>query len=357
MSKKIKFDLLFKDEIRVTNVSELRDNFYIDDILNYYQNGTLYRWLINLGEEELAEKIQNITNDVTLEELITQLAETFSLKSSSDEIKAATYAYQYVKNTVGSDDNQSSNVDIKAIHSYIDGYNKLLEEMKTTKNLKILVSQAQQLMEFYQDIFDLTATNALNLLKENDLAIVACLTERDIREKWENLKETNKKIRALIVKLKERIYGEHGNREVTTYEQISPYKDQNVLVIKGDEIGYKRLNKNILQASISGRFMSDEYYYSIFDESPVDGYLHVIRLAMSNEWTMVEPNNKKILLLSPSESQKSRTKIFVRGKNLPENGVLVSEFNSEFPMLDGLEVKISEDTGDLDYCDLYYLEV
>ncbi len=51
MAKTIKFNLIC-DNTPVRTIEDLQNNFSIEDVLNYYRNGLLCRWLKVRGYEE-----------------------------------------------------------------------------------------------------------------------------------------------------------------------------------------------------------------------------------------------------------------------------------------------------------------
>lgn len=57
MAKKVKFALQMSDGEQVRTLEELREHFDLESVLNYYENGRLYEWLIDRYYDEEAEKI------------------------------------------------------------------------------------------------------------------------------------------------------------------------------------------------------------------------------------------------------------------------------------------------------------
>jgi len=55
MAKTIKFNLIC-DNTPVRTIEDLQNNFSIEDVLDYYRNGLLCRWLKVRGYEEELEK-------------------------------------------------------------------------------------------------------------------------------------------------------------------------------------------------------------------------------------------------------------------------------------------------------------
>ena len=57
MAKTIKFNLIC-DNTPVRTIEDLQNNFSIEDVLNYYRNGLLCRWLKVRGYEEELKKVE-----------------------------------------------------------------------------------------------------------------------------------------------------------------------------------------------------------------------------------------------------------------------------------------------------------
>ena len=62
MAKTIKFNLIC-DEKPVRTVEDLQNNFSIEDVLAYYRNGLLTRWLKVRGYTEELEKVNAIPDE------------------------------------------------------------------------------------------------------------------------------------------------------------------------------------------------------------------------------------------------------------------------------------------------------
>ena len=59
MAKTIKFNLICDDK-PVRTIEDLQENFSIEDVLKYYQNGLLLRWLEVRGYEAEYKKVSEI---------------------------------------------------------------------------------------------------------------------------------------------------------------------------------------------------------------------------------------------------------------------------------------------------------
>ncbi len=63
MAKKIRFPLVMKDGVEVRDIGELKENFSLEQILVYLEDGKLVKWLCDRSEEELAERVQALNQE------------------------------------------------------------------------------------------------------------------------------------------------------------------------------------------------------------------------------------------------------------------------------------------------------
>ena len=62
MAKKA-FNLVLKDGVEVKTIEELRENFDLEKIVEYFKSGELVEWLENLFYDDEVEKIEDISPD------------------------------------------------------------------------------------------------------------------------------------------------------------------------------------------------------------------------------------------------------------------------------------------------------
>lgn len=60
--KKIKFPLIMKNGAEVRDIEQLREDFDMESILQYYSNGKLRRWLENNYYDDILEKVDKLEN-------------------------------------------------------------------------------------------------------------------------------------------------------------------------------------------------------------------------------------------------------------------------------------------------------
>ena len=85
MAKTIKFNLIC-DEKPVRTIEDLQNNFSIEDVLEYYYNGLLQRWLKVRGYETELEKVSAITTEDSME-IIKDLIKIFEVSVEEEEVE------------------------------------------------------------------------------------------------------------------------------------------------------------------------------------------------------------------------------------------------------------------------------
>lgn len=93
MAKQIKFNLKI-DNVQIRNLEQLRDNFCIDDIIKYYREGLLQRWLLVRGYTKELELVNQINSDDD-KIVITELIKIFGIETSDSEIRQAIHSMEY----------------------------------------------------------------------------------------------------------------------------------------------------------------------------------------------------------------------------------------------------------------------
>lgn len=93
MAKSIKFNLI-SDNIPIRTIDDLRNNFSIEDVLSYYRNGLLKRWLDVRGYDDELKKIEEIKTDDSIE-ILEKLIEIFKVETEKEIIKKDLYILKF----------------------------------------------------------------------------------------------------------------------------------------------------------------------------------------------------------------------------------------------------------------------
>lgn len=185
MVKKIKFNLII-DNHYVRNLEDLRDNFNIDDILRYYRNDLLKKWLSVRGYNELCERLESISSQNNFE-TAKELVKIFEIEISANQIEEALYSikfHQQWQRNINSNANKNSQQQ-SLINSYCNGYDALLQNMLNNKdNMQLIKIAMGQISKNYLGIFNYHMLSFFDEFLENaPLAIFASLMNPVLRDK------------------------------------------------------------------------------------------------------------------------------------------------------------------------------
>ena len=85
MAKTIKFNLIC-DGKPVRTIEDLQENFSIEDVLKYYENGLLLRWLDVRGYETEYKKVSEIKETEALE-IVKELIRIFGIEADEKSVE------------------------------------------------------------------------------------------------------------------------------------------------------------------------------------------------------------------------------------------------------------------------------
>lgn len=178
MAKTIKFNLLCNGK-SIRNLDDFRNNFNIEDVLRYYNNGILIKWLEVRGYLKELEDVTKIdTNNIS--DLILSLAKIFEVTDDYDKIKENLYIYTYeneLKKLIREQYAVSKEYN-DIIKYYHNKYNELIDEIIDNPNDKsIIKSSVAILVNDYIKLLEIDAKRVFDLLlKQAPLAIYTMLT-------------------------------------------------------------------------------------------------------------------------------------------------------------------------------------
>lgn len=276
MAKTIKFNLIL-DGQPIRDIKGLQENFCIEDILDFYENGLLLKWLKVRSLNEYLEKVESIKKD---ESAIIQLIKIFDVKKSEKEIREDVYSLGFWSERKKKlEEWNRKEIKIKnVISEYHHGYDQLLKDVQENKeDMPFLKTAAKEIYDTYLEIFKIDYLSFFERFKEDvPLIIYAVLMNDNLRRFFledETIKNTLK----------------------TEYT----------------------LSKNV-----------------VFDIKELEtGKLHVFKGKTDSYWKDLEIAKTKVMVLSIPNNT------FVRSTNKPKEELSASEVNGEFVILDGLVYK------------------
>lgn len=197
MAKTIKFNLIL-DNYPVRNIEGMQEHFSIEDMLKYFDNGLLLRWLNVRGYEKEYEKVSAIDKNADKKTIITELVKIFEVVDLDDsEIEKAIGILYYLEEEKLLNAVYKENAFEKkqVIDDYNFGYTALVMHMEENKdNMAVLKADAIQMEREYFGLFELNYYELyFRLLVSAPKALFAILTRDAFRQFWIG-EEANAKI-------------------------------------------------------------------------------------------------------------------------------------------------------------------
>lgn len=187
MAKTIKFNLIL-DGYPVRNLEGLQEHFSIEDILKYFRNGLLLRWLEVRGYTKEYAAVNEIDVKKENREIISELIKIFEVELDDslieEEIVILSYLEQEDKMNAAYKENDFEKKRI--ISDYHRGYDSLVQHMEENKeNMAVLKADTIQMEKAYAGLFKLDQDHLYFRLFENaPKAIFAMLTRNLFRNFW-----------------------------------------------------------------------------------------------------------------------------------------------------------------------------
>ena len=154
MAKTIKFNLIC-DGKPIRTLEDLRDNFSVEDVLSYFQNGLLKRWLRVRGFLNELKDVNAITSKDDIE-IISELVKIFGITSDITDIEKDTFIFKYTKNHQAwlRKYKEVENNHNLIIRHYLDGYEACIDKILDNKdNMPLIKATLNEIAEKYYDLF------------------------------------------------------------------------------------------------------------------------------------------------------------------------------------------------------------
>lgn len=213
MAKTIKFNLIL-DEHPVRNLTGIQEHFSIEDMLKYFKNGLLLRWLDVRGYESQYDAVAKIKKDEDAKKIVQELVKIFEVEIKKENIEKGIKILEYLdeEKELNAIYQKNAFEKKKIIEDYHSGYARLKDHMVENKdNMAILKADVLKMEREYAGLFDLNFRALYAMLeKKAPKAVFAMLTQNRFREKWlrEEVLLRNMKLNLLRPELLKEILGE-----------------------------------------------------------------------------------------------------------------------------------------------------
>lgn len=303
MAKTIKFNLIL-DNHPVRNIEELQEHFSIEDMLKYFENGLLLRWLKVRGYEKEYIAVENIGKSLGSKDIIISLMKIFKMNDIDiDDIEkeVSILEYQNEKKKLNEIYKENSFTKEQIIKDYHTGYNSLILHMEKNKeNMAILKADAVQMEREYSRLFSLNYYELyFRLLDSAPKAIFAMLTRDIFRKYWLDEKSNSNNQTGPIKSNNENMTNMVNMTNMimkswySTVDQIknSPSEDAYV-----DQENSNRSTK--LDAKIQIKSSIESLLNSKSAEKILGDDLKIVRENTEEMWDPIEKSTVKVLIIS-----------------------------------------------------------
>ena len=185
MAKTVKFNLIC-DNKPIRTIEDLQNNFSIEDILNYYNNKLLHKWLKVRAYEDELEKIKAITTEKPIE-IIKTLIKIFKVDSDDKKIEEDVYLIEYLEerkkqySIYEKEDYRIKDI----INNYITGYEQLIGGiLENPTNVAKIKANIAEIITNYAWIFKLNHRKLFYLLKDESVLAIMCLLMNEYSRKY-----------------------------------------------------------------------------------------------------------------------------------------------------------------------------
>lgn len=296
MAKTIKFNLIC-DNKPIRTIDDLQNNFLIEDVMEYYDNGLLDRWLEVRGYESELEKVRAITTDEVME-VAKQLIKIFNITVEDKKIEESIYILSFLKEreerfSIYQEKNYQMN---KIIKDYQIRYQQLVDGMLSNpKDAAIIKANICEMVSNYTWIFELNHRALFYELMEQSSLAIMCLLMNEHSRKYYLIEDEN---------LTYDIDIEEMFEDICNMIQTNDFKTE--------------LGENLITFS-----------------GITDGY-----------WKDLEPKGKKYMIISMGQGD------FVRAAGVSGGDLKSEDITNKFIILDGVDHKSKYSTHKLLYMEV-----
>lgn len=184
MAKTIKFNLIC-DEKPIRTIEDLQNNFSIEDVLTYYNNKLLHRWLSVRGYDAELKAVSAITTDDSIE-IIKELIHIFNVETDEKKVEESIYMFQYQeerRQTYEIYKIENYNV-VNIIEDYEHDYLQLVRGILMNPNdVSLIKANIAEMVSNYDWVFELNQRELFwNLMKRSPLGVMCLLMNEESRK-------------------------------------------------------------------------------------------------------------------------------------------------------------------------------
>ena len=347
MPKTIKFNLIC-DAKPVRTLEDLQSNFSIEDVLAYYQNKLLHRWLRVRGYNTELEQVENITTEKPIE-IVKALIEIFHVHAADEKVEESVYALEYLeerKALCAEYDKRDYKVK-SIIDDYVAGYIELVQGiMEHPKDIALIKANIAEIAAHYGWIFQMDHRNLFYRLKDLSPLTIMCILMHEKLRGYYLLIEDEK---------------DSGQTDVKVSTNHTLLSEPVIKSWFGNEVFKQKLQEEShIASSNSPQSKESQQFYDkkrIFEQicnmigktdfaDQLGEHLRSFSGDTEKYWKDIEPKGKKYMIISMERGDQ------VRAAGVSGSALKSEDVTNRFVILDGIDYVSDSTTRKLLYMEV-----
>lgn len=354
MAKTIKFNLIL-DNKPVRTIEDLQENFCIDDIAEFYENGLLQKWLKVRGYDDYLAKVEAISNKETA---IQELVKIFEIEQSGDKIQEDLYSLKFWNERKARfEEFDKKDKEIRDIISdYHKGYNDIKEQLKEKKEDFAFIKSAVKTI--YRDYFRLLEIDFVSFFETMEEKSPLTLFAMMMHDGYRNSGLFDDKYKSRLLNLRpnnvlkyqydtNKCWRKITNKpaRIVKLNDVSSYVGIREAEGKEEFAGNSRNVKKIkFEHGFEYRSNSSSDYVLYLEDNVVSAFKFFC--GKDEWWQEVEEEGKKVMVISIPNGTKIASP---KDKNIKYSA---EEVNGKFIILDGLSYASNTDQDSIVYMEV-----
>lgn len=353
MAKTIKFNLIC-DGKSIRTIEDLQENFSVEDILKYYENGLLLRWLKVRGYEEEYIKVLAIASQEKME-VIKELIQIFQIETNEEKIEENIYILQYLEEretlfkTFEQDNFKVDNI----INEYSLGYRKLVDTiLKNPDDAGYIKATIAEIVANYGWVLKLDHRELFwKLTDVSPLAIMCLLMNADVRNFYLPLpKEIDEDVDPSAVAAK--AITSLMTTIAPELEYTANWIEKSTNIIK-KQFSWSEPGKRVPFRYIDNDIMKSLMYNQICEmiekkdfKKRMGKNIHIFSGTTEEYWKDIAEKGKKYMIISMGEGD------YVRSAGALGGDLSKASIEDKFVILDGIDYKSNKEDNELLYMEV-----
>lgn len=329
MAKTIKFNLICDDK-PVRTIEDLQENFSIEDVLKYYQNGLLLRWLEVRGYESEYKKVSDIS-EIEAIEIVKELIKIFDVEADEKKVEEGVYMLQFLeeRKELCEAYKQDSFKAQGIIDDYQTGYKQLIDGIIENPNdVARIKANIAELMSGYKWAMDLNHRQLFWELKELSPLAIMCFLMND---------EARKYYLPMPVWRDNASDADEEEKKVNIAAAFVKKEDDSTAVSYDTE---NNADKRNMYNAICSMLKSSDFVSRLGDN------LHVFAGVTDGYWKDLETKGKKYMIISMGSGD------YVRSAGLQGGDLASTDIENKFVIVDGIDYKSNSSSRQLLYMEV-----